>query len=107
MLSWRATATGPAGTAFKASVCGRYWIAVCQDPLADMENMQASYVASPDVSGNIGGGIRRYPIGDRLRKEKAAQELRAACDAHALTVPQATALAIPSSRYALPPGPHG
>ena len=84
MLTWRETVQEPLGCATKTSTCGRYVIAVTRDPLADMENMLASYCGK-DRPGNL--GVHRYPIGDRPRKENAARELRTACDAHAVSQP--------------------
>lgn len=83
-LTWRATNKELNG-AQKVSSCGRYAIVVTWDTVAAMENMVALYFGK-DAPGAI-APMQRYPIDDQLRKQKAAQQCRAACDEHALTRP--------------------
>lgn len=95
MLTWRETNKERCG-AQKVSSCGRYHIVVTWDFGAGMENMMALY-SGKDSPGAIGGGIQRYAIDDRMRKEKAAQYFRTACEQHAVTRPWTPGTSSPES----------
>lgn len=80
-LKWAETKSEPVGCATKTTVCGKYVIYVTQDRKLGCENMGACFVGK---EGPPSLGHFRYPKDDRLRKEKAALTLRAACDEHAV-----------------------